>query len=133
MPGRPRTVPQLASTSIRRDALAIMIALLRTDRSVAVLALPAGLAGALAGHRAIPIMLAGLVADWYTAVVAAPAVRAPTGIWRDTCAIIITSSQDLIHAFASNRGPGGLEPVRPRVIIRNSRSIRKVRVLYGHI
>ena len=133
MAGRPRRVPQLASTSIRRDALAVVVALLRTDRSIAVLALPAGLAGALAGHRAIPIMLAGLVADWYTAVVAAPAVRAPAGIWCDTCAIIITSSQDLIDTFASDGRPCTFKAVRPRVVVRDPRAVGEVGVLYGHI
>ena len=129
----PRRVPQLAFTGIGRDALPIMIALLRTDRSIAVLALPAGLAGALAGHRAIPIMLAGLVADRHATIMTAPAVRAPAGIGRDTCAIIITSSQDLIHTFASNRGPRRLKPIRPRVIIRDPRAVGEVRVLNGHI
>ena len=48
MTGRPRTIPELALARVRRDALAVMIALLRADGPVAVLALPAGLAGALA-------------------------------------------------------------------------------------
>ena len=110
-----------------------MIALLGTDRSIAVLALPAGLAGALAGHRAIPIMLAGLVADWYTAVVAAPAVRASTGIGRHTSAVVVAASQYLIHTFAADGRPGGLKPIRPSIIIRNARPIGEISILHRDV
>ena len=67
-----------------------------------------------AGHRAIPIMLAGLSQTGTCSRPLQPSAHLQA--CSATCAIIITSSRTS-STFASYRGPRRLKTIRPRVIM----------------
>ena len=48
-------------------------------------------------------------------------------------AVVVAASQDFIHTFAADGRPGGLKPIRPRVVVGDPRSIGEISVLNGNI